>query len=155
MPLMYDKLFKLLKVHGYNTTRIRKENLLGQRTLTAIKNGTGGIDHRTIEKLCGLLNCQPNDLMEYIPDDEADTMMVVRIVSEGLRVNRGYALIPPEKLEDSVRRILEKEPSVREHLLTVISSIFSSEGGRQLRNLNDEKREVLTDLVNDFADDYF
>jgi len=68
MPLVYDKLFKLLKANGYNTTRIRNENLLGQRTLTATKNGTGGMDHRTIEKLCRIFNCQPNDFMEYIPD---------------------------------------------------------------------------------------
>lgn len=67
MPLIYDKLFELLKNNGYNMTRIRKENILGQRTITAIKHGTGGIDHRTIEKLCSMFNCQPNDLMEYIP----------------------------------------------------------------------------------------
>ena len=157
MPIMYDKLFKLLKAHGYNTTRIRKENLLGQRTLTAIKNGTGGIDHRTIEKLCGLFYCQPNDLMEYIPDEEAETTMVVRIISEGLKVNQGYVIVPLEKIEASARRILEKEPPVREHYLTVISAIRSSaeKDGRTLLNLNHEERGVLMDLISDFDEDYF
>lgn len=73
MPLKYDKLFKLLKEKGWNTTRIRNEKLIGQATLTAVRNGTGGLDHRTICKLCKVLNCQPNDIMEYVPDNDNDT----------------------------------------------------------------------------------
>ncbi|MCL2054247.1 MAG: helix-turn-helix transcriptional regulator [Oscillospiraceae bacterium] len=69
MPISYNKLFALFKEKGINTTRIRRENIIGQGTLTAIKNGSGGIDTRTIEKLCKVLNCQPGDIMEYIPDD--------------------------------------------------------------------------------------
>lgn len=69
MPLKYERLFALLKEKGWNTTRIRKEGLLGQGTLTALRNGTGGLDHRSIAKLCKILECQPNDLMEYIDDE--------------------------------------------------------------------------------------
>ncbi len=36
-----------------------------------MKHG-GNIDTRSINKLCKVLECQPGDLMEYIPDD--DTM---------------------------------------------------------------------------------
>jgi len=68
MPIKYDKLFALLKEKGYNTTRIRRENIIGQGTLTAIKNGTGGLDAKTISKLCALLDCQPGDIMEYVAD---------------------------------------------------------------------------------------
>ena len=69
MAIKYDKLFALLKEQGYSTYKIRKESLIGQGTLTAIKNGTGGLDSKTINKLCALLDCQPGDLMEYVPDD--------------------------------------------------------------------------------------
>ena len=69
MPLKYDKLLKLLEEKGYTSYRIRKEKILGQATLTAIKNGTGGLDHRSIAKLCEYLGCQPGDLMEYISED--------------------------------------------------------------------------------------
>ena len=72
MPIKYEKLFQLLKEKGWNTTRIRNERLLGQRTLTAIKNGTGGLDHRSIAKLCHFLECQPGDLMEYVEDIPED-----------------------------------------------------------------------------------
>ncbi len=69
--IKYDKLFDLLVRKGINTTKIRRENIIGQRTLYAMKNGSGGINHQTIDNLCRLLNCQPGDLMEYVPD-EAD-----------------------------------------------------------------------------------
>ena len=70
--LKYDRLFKLLENNGYNTTRIRNERVLGQATLYGLKNGTKGIDAKTIDKLCKLLNCQPSDIMEYIPDENAN-----------------------------------------------------------------------------------
>lgn len=68
MPIKYDKLFALLKEKGYTTYRIRKEGLLGQGTLTALKSGTGGLTEKSIEKLCQTLDCQPGDLMEYVAD---------------------------------------------------------------------------------------
>jgi len=69
VAIKYDKLFSLLKDKGYTTYKIRKENIIGQGTLTAIKNGTGGLDAKTISKLCALLDCQPGDIMEYVPDE--------------------------------------------------------------------------------------
>ncbi len=72
MPLKYDKLLALLTEKGYTSYRIRKENIIGQGTLTAIKNGTGGLDHRSIAKLCHILECQPGDLMEYVEDTPED-----------------------------------------------------------------------------------
>lgn len=68
MSIKYDKLFALLKDRGYTTYRIRKEGLLGQSTLTAIKNGKGGLTEKSIDKLCQVLKCQPGDLMEYVED---------------------------------------------------------------------------------------
>ena len=66
MPIVYTKLFDLLKAKGYTTYRIRQEKLIGQGTLTALKNGTGGLDAKTIARLCEILDCQPGDLMEYV-----------------------------------------------------------------------------------------
>ena len=72
MPIVYNKLFALLKEKGYSTYRIRQEKLIGQGTLSAIKNGTGGLDAKTIARLCEVLKCQPGDLMEYVKDDPGD-----------------------------------------------------------------------------------
>lgn len=68
MSIKYDKLFELLKSKGYTTYKIRQTKLIGQGTLTALRNGTGGLDARTIEKLCKALECQPGDLMEYVDE---------------------------------------------------------------------------------------
>lgn len=70
MAISYKKLFVLLEQQGWTTYKIRKEKLIGQGTLTALKNGTGGLDSKTISKLCEVLHRQPGDLMEYVPDEE-------------------------------------------------------------------------------------
>ena len=72
MTISYQKLFNLLKEKGYTTYRIRKEKLIGQGTLTALKNGSGGIDSKTLNRLCRVLECQPGDLMEYIENDPVE-----------------------------------------------------------------------------------
>lgn len=69
MAISYKKLFDLLEEKGWTTYKIRKEKLLGQGTLTALKNGTGGLDSKTISKLCKTLICQPGDIMEFVPDE--------------------------------------------------------------------------------------
>ena len=60
---------ELLKEKGYTTYKIRQEKLIGQGTLTALKNGTGGLDAKTIARLCEVLDCQPGDLMEYVKEN--------------------------------------------------------------------------------------
>ena len=72
MPIVYTKLFDLLKEKGYTTYKIRQEKLIGQGTLTAIKNGTGGLDAKTIARLCEVLDCQPGDLMEYVKEEKSE-----------------------------------------------------------------------------------
>lgn len=72
MPIVYDKLFKLLKEKGWTTYRIRQEKLIGQATLTALRNGTGGLDNKTIARLCEILDCQPGDIMEFRPNTGND-----------------------------------------------------------------------------------
>ncbi|MBD5144681.1 MAG: helix-turn-helix transcriptional regulator [Ruminococcus sp.] len=68
MPIVYDKLLDLMKQRGITSYTIRQNNIIGQATLQKIKNG-GDIDTRTIAKLCKLLDCQPGDILEYVPDE--------------------------------------------------------------------------------------
>lgn len=62
-------IIEALKASGYSTYRIRKENILGQATVQKLKNG-GLPSWAELNKVCKLLNCQPGDLMEYVPDEE-------------------------------------------------------------------------------------
>ena len=73
--IIYDKALKLLADRGYTSYRIRKEKILGNSQYAAMQGKTGngtpkGVSDQTINKLCALLNCQPADLMEYVPDPE-------------------------------------------------------------------------------------
>ena len=65
--LVYDKLFKLLEENGYNTYKLKQTGLLSQATFQALKNRRGGLNANSIDRLCAEFQCQPNDLMEWIP----------------------------------------------------------------------------------------
>lgn len=67
MPIKYDKLFALIKARGKTEYYLRK-NGISPSILNKLKHKTGGLDARTIEKLCNLLDCQPGDIMEYVED---------------------------------------------------------------------------------------
>lgn len=53
-----------LKAAGYNTTKIRKDQLLSESTLQKLRTGEG-VAWKNIETICRLLDCQPGDFMEY------------------------------------------------------------------------------------------
>lgn len=65
--IVYKNVLELLKSAGYTSYRLRKEKLIPQKTLTAIRNNEP-INTKTIDVICRLANCQPVDIMEYIPD---------------------------------------------------------------------------------------
>lgn len=68
MPLKFKtNVLDALKQAGYNTSRIRQENLLSQSTLQKLRDG-GQLSWSNIETICRLLECQPGDILEYIPD---------------------------------------------------------------------------------------
>lgn len=69
MPIRYDKLIALMKEKGLTTYKIRKDNIISQSALTAIKNGKS-VTTDTIAKLCKALDCQPGDIMEYVEEEE-------------------------------------------------------------------------------------
>ena len=72
MPISYNKLldmFEKKNVTSYTITK--KQKIIGQSTWKKIHEN-GHIDTRTIEALFKYLNCQPGDILVFIPDDEPD-----------------------------------------------------------------------------------
>lgn len=57
-----------LTAAGYNPARIRREKLISERYMTALRRGHVP-SHGLLDTLCRLLSCQPGDLIAYIPDD--------------------------------------------------------------------------------------
>lgn len=62
-------ILQALKSAGYTTYRIKEEGLLTQGTLQKFRTGKG-ISWANLDALCRLLQCQPGDLIAYIPDDQ-------------------------------------------------------------------------------------
>lgn len=68
MPISYNKLLKLFEERGITSYTLKKEKVVGQSAWKKIHEG-GHIDTRTIEALCKYLDCQPADILEYVPDE--------------------------------------------------------------------------------------
>lgn len=58
-----------LRKHGYNSYRLKKDNLLPATTLTRIKQGEN-ITMNTLNSLCVMLRCQPSDIIGFQITDE-------------------------------------------------------------------------------------
>lgn len=61
-----------LKQNGYSSTKIRSEKLMGQATLQQIRHGEL-VSWKNIDVICKLLNCQPGDILEYVPEEMEGT----------------------------------------------------------------------------------
>lgn len=57
-----------LKNIGYNTNRIRKEKIFNESQLQQMRENKI-LAQDALNKVCRLLNCQPGDILEYIPDE--------------------------------------------------------------------------------------
>ena len=71
MTIVYKvNILEALKAAGYSSYRIRNEKIFAQYTVSQLRKGEL-VPWSTFEKICILLNCQPGDLIERIPDNDA------------------------------------------------------------------------------------
>lgn len=65
MALKYKvNVLEELNEKGYSTYRLRKDRLLGEATIQALRGGKA-ISWSGIETICRLLNCQPEHFIGY------------------------------------------------------------------------------------------
>lgn len=57
-----------LKQSGYNTTKLRKEKLLGENAIQSLRRGEM-VGIIALEKICHLLDMQPGNIIKYVEDD--------------------------------------------------------------------------------------
>lgn len=63
-----------LKNKGYTTYILQRDKLLSSGIITKIRNNDAiKLSLSTIDKICELLDCQPGDILEYIPEEKACT----------------------------------------------------------------------------------
>ena len=60
----------LLKEHGYNSLRIRQENIFGQQTLANLRYKKP-VSFDVLGKICEITGKQPGKLIEYVPEGKA------------------------------------------------------------------------------------
>ena len=68
MPIAYKvDILAELKAAGYPTTRLRREKIMGERTIQQIRQNEL-VSWLNIDRICAMLNCQPGDILEYTPE---------------------------------------------------------------------------------------
>lgn len=56
-----------LKKNGFSSYDLRKNKLIGERTIQQLRQSEI-VSWKTVDTICGLLQCQPGDLVEYIKE---------------------------------------------------------------------------------------
>ena len=114
MPLRYKiNILNALKEKGYNTNRIRTEGLFSQSTLQKLREGKG-LSWENIERICGLLECQPGDLIEYVQENNWFHKHISACSKS--QKSAGYAPVSVQQMRDTLLRaggvFREKEASL-------------------------------------------
>ena len=69
MPVQYKcDILADLKEAGYSTYKMRREKLLGESVLQQLRKGEL-VSWANISRICAMLNCQPGDILEYVPEE--------------------------------------------------------------------------------------
>ena len=113
MSIKYKtEILPALKAIGYTQTRIRDEKLMGQATLQQLRHGELA-SWKTIDTVCRLLDCQPGDLLEYVPDEipNAETQAAMDEVNKMIQTGGGEHFTG--STEEFVKKLLD-EPAGEE-----------------------------------------
>lgn len=69
MGISYKKLFALMEEKKIKKYHLRQQGIHAAVMDKLVKGKN--VDISTIDKLCRILQCQPGDILEYVPDEEA------------------------------------------------------------------------------------
>lgn len=64
-------IMQALKDAGYSSYKLRSQKIFGESTMTKFRKQEY-FNFDNLDILCKLLNCQPADLIEYVPDTKLD-----------------------------------------------------------------------------------
>lgn len=69
------RLDRMLAERKISSKELAKRVGISQVNMSRIKTGkVSAIRFSTLDAICRALDCQPGDVLEYIPDDEADNL---------------------------------------------------------------------------------
>lgn len=70
MAFSYNKLWKMLIDKGMTKEAFRIKIGASPTTIAAMGKGVG-ITPKVLERICTAMDCQPGDIMDYIPDGDS------------------------------------------------------------------------------------
>ena len=65
--IIFNKLWDTMAQKGVTTYRLREECGIDSKTVRRLK-ANENIETKTLNRLCAVLDCKIEDIMEYIPD---------------------------------------------------------------------------------------
>lgn len=65
--IIFDRLWKTMEQKGISTYKLREECGIDSKTVRRLK-ANDNIETKTLNKLCSVLACKIEDIMEYIED---------------------------------------------------------------------------------------
>lgn len=71
MAIQYHKLFDLLRRRGMKKGELMELANLSWPTMSKLSKGQS-VNSDVQDRICAALNCQPGDIMEYVPDEEVE-----------------------------------------------------------------------------------
>ena len=69
--IIFKDILKKLSTAGWSTYRLQKEKQISNGVISRLRAGDS-ISTNTVDTICRLLHCQPNDIMEYIEVDVSE-----------------------------------------------------------------------------------
>ena len=67
--IVYDKLWEIMKRKGVSTYKLREECGIDSKTIRRLK-ANDNMETKTLNKLCAVLDCKIEDIMEYKKDTD-------------------------------------------------------------------------------------
>lgn len=71
MPISYKGMFDLMKHKGIKKIDLRNVYGINPKTVNSLVNNKS-VTVDTIIQLCKILDCQPGDIMSYIPESKTE-----------------------------------------------------------------------------------
>ena len=60
-----DDVYERMRARGFNTNTVKKTGWISQMTLKSIREGKGELTLKTLNRICLLLGCKPEDVIEF------------------------------------------------------------------------------------------
>lgn len=155
MPFVYDKLWELLKRNNYTKEKLRIKIKSAPNTIAKMgRNESVPLD--IIDRICTVLDCTPNDIIEYIPPinisvgDILDVSELHSQLSQSKNINDKYVVnLNPTEINQKnlsiVTRIIEVNSKDIPNLISLAELIVINE--KDVKNYDiDELIKIDTDF---------